>query len=234
MRIGFSTGFMHKEVSPVSIKALEICRSVSTEAIEINCIGGLDERGSRLLAIRPEELDGFSYISLHSPSKVRYDNDDPTRSLLAEIEYACQIMPIQIVVFHPDLIDCWEIFSEFKIPCAFENMDFRKKFGRTIPDLQQIFSRCDARFVLDLNHCYSVDPTMATAWELIRQFSDRLCEVHLSGFTTYHELLYETLQDEIMDTMPEMDVPIILESGCKSVADVKKEYDYVSNYLRNK
>lgn len=234
MNIGFSTGFLHKEISPTSIRALEICRTVSTEAIEINCIGGLHENGHSASLIGACDVSGFRQVSLHSPSKVRYGNDASTRDLLAEIQKMCLAIPVKVVVFHPDLVDCWEIFSEFDIPYAFENMDHRKTFGKSVSDLRYVFSRCDSGFVLDLNHCYSIDPTMATARELIERFGDRLCEIHLSGFAGYHELLCDTLQTGIMDAMPDLDVPIILESGCESVTDVRREYEYVSAYMRNR
>lgn len=234
MNIGFSTGFLHREIGPISSRALEICREVSAKAIEINCIGGIDEKGDELILIKPQALLGFEHVSIHSPSKVRYGDDNSTCQLLAAIEHVCREIPIHVVVFHPDLVDCWEVLSEFKIPYAFENMDHRKEFGKSILDLKAVFLHCDAKFVLDLNHCYSMNSSMVTARELIEHFGDRLCEVHLSGFTAYHELLCETLQTEIMDALPEKDVPIILEGDCKSVIDVQREYDYVTAYLRGK
>lgn len=234
MRIGFSTGFMYKTINPISKKALDICRSVSTEAIEINCIGGLSENGEMVTNINSQDLSDFDYVSLHAPSKIRYVDDRSTRRLLAEIKSVCRTMPVDVVVFHPDLVDCWEVFSEFDIPYGFENMDHRKKFGKSVVDLQHVFSCCDAKFILDLNHCYSIDPTMALAQGFFENFGDRLHEIHLSGFTTYHDLLYETLQDGIMDAIPKRDVPIILESGCKCMVDVQREYDYVSAYINKK
>lgn len=232
MRLGFSTGFMHKKINPCSKRALEICKAVSIGAIEINCIGGLEEGGDSVFNIDPMPLYGFQYVSLHAPSKVRFGLDLETRTLLSKIEEACRALPIEHAVFHPDLIDNWEVLREFDIPYAFENMDHRKHFGTEVEDMKKIFSIMQsAGFVLDLNHCYSIDSSMELAKIMVSEFGDRLCEVHLSGFVEYHEMLCETRQTQIIDALPGFRAPIILESPCNSIHDAKREYDYVFQNL---
>lgn len=234
-RLGFSTGFMHKKINPVSKQAIDICRSASLGAIEINCIGGLEDNGKSIFDINALLLCEFGHVSLHSPSKIRYGDDEPTRQVLAYMQDACRVIPIiKNIVFHPDLVDCWEVLDEFNIPYAFENMDNRKNFGMSVADMEKIFSmQGDADFVLDLNHCFSRDPSMAIAKDMLSEFCDRLCEIHLSGFDGHHALLCETKQEKIMEAMLSTEVPIILESSCNSLSDVKKEFDYVFQYLSN-
>lgn len=231
MQIGFSTGFMHKEINPISLKAIEVCKSVSLGAIEINCIGGLIEDSQSIFSLNPFVFNDFKHVSLHAPAKVRYGNNDLTYTLLKGIEIACKNLPINIVVFHPDLIDSWKLLVKFDIPYAFENMDYRKKFGTTVKDLKKVFGKINGGFVLDINHCFSIDPEMKAAKDFVKEFGHRLSEIHLSGFSKYHEPLFVTKQFQIMDVIKSLEVPVILEGTCSKVSDVKKEYDFVSEYL---
>lgn len=233
MLVGFSTGFMYKEINPVSMRALNVCKGVSQEAIELNCVKGLSDNGEVITNISSDDLKGFKYVSLHAPTvKIRYKNDTSTHKLLSKLSEICRVLPIKLVVFHPDVVDCWEIFSEYQIPYAFENLDIRKCFGQTVDEMETVFQRLDCKFVLDLNHCFTIDPTMQIAEKMIKKFGDRLSEIHLSGYTSYHDLLYKTRQIEIMNPLKGINVPIILESCCNNLTDLQKEYDFVSSYLR--
>ncbi|MEK6371430.1 MAG: TIM barrel protein [Acidobacteriota bacterium] len=62
-----------------------------------------------------------------------------------------------------------------------ENMDNRKTTGRTVAELRELFrSLPAATFCLDVGHAKQIDPTMATAILMLREFGDRLRQVHVS------------------------------------------------------
>ena len=73
---------------------------------------------------------------------------------------------------------------------------------------------------------------MELAREFIKEFGDRLAEIHLSGYIKYHELIYVTKQREILEAIPELNIPIILEGVCtREHHDRKREVNYVREYL---
>ena len=120
------------------------------------------------------------------------------------------------------------------MPIAIENSDWRKAFGKTVEDLERIFELTDFDFVLDVNHCFTNDRSMDLARVMIEKFSDRLREIHLSGFTKYHEPISVTRQYEILEAVLAGDVPIIIESVCEDEWQAREEYAFVRNYFLQK
>lgn len=231
--IGLTTGFAYKTINPISIDALNICKRVSSDTVELNCIGGTDKGELHLLKnIKPEDLADFEHISLHAPSsRIIYRNDSKTKIILDLIEETYHRLDIKYVVFHPDTISDYSIFDNYVFPAAIENLDKRKFFGKNVKDLKKVFQVFDCRFVLDINHCFSIDPTMRLAEDLISEFKNRLCGVHISGHKKYHDLLYETRQIEIMKAVAGLNVPMVIESRCAGEEEAKKEYEYINNYF---
>ncbi|MBV8545064.1 MAG: hypothetical protein JO088_10010 [Acidobacteria bacterium] len=53
--------------------------------------------------------------------------------------------------------------------------------GRTVPELQILFDTFpEATFCLDLGHARQIDPTMASAILMLREFGPRLRQLHVS------------------------------------------------------
>ncbi|MFH0892139.1 MAG: hypothetical protein V1867_05155 [Candidatus Falkowbacteria bacterium] len=233
--IGLTSGFAYETVPPVSPRALRLCRRVGCRAVEINCVGGKAE-AERLDDIGLSDVRAFDHVSIHAPCRnTRFADDQATRDLLCRIEKACARLQVDLVVFHPDLIDDWNVFSEFDIPAAIENLDNRKKSYRGVSDLKNAFDKLDCRFVLDINHCFANDPTLKLASEMIEAFRDRLAEIHVSGYQGYHELLYRTKQTKILDAIYNLDAPMIIESACPDPErDARKELNYIKKYFRKK
>ena len=113
-------------------------------------------------------------------------------------------------------------------------MDWKQERGKYVDSMQAIFEKIDAGMVLDLNHCYTNDPSMRLAKEMTDEFGTRISQIHLSGFETDHDLLFKTKQTEIMDAIVDKNLPIIIESICETVEDVKAEFKYVKKYLFKK
>lgn len=223
MLLGFSTGSLYKTHELISKEAFEAIRSLGCNAIELNCRNE-DEILKLLTTIKPNDLAGFEYVSLHAPNVVNVNT-------LELLQRAQEIFHFKAIVIHPDEVENWEIFSRFELPFAIENMDWRKERGKYVDSLQTVFEKMDSKMVLDVNHCFTNDPSMLLAKDMVAEFGSRISQVHLSGFETFHEPLFKTGQVEIMDAIPDKNLPIIIESGCETIEDAKKEFEYVKNYL---
>jgi hypothetical protein len=64
-------------------------------------------------------------------------------------------------------------------------MDKRKAIGRTVRELETVFTALPrARFCFDVGHARQVDPSMTESVLLLREFGERLAEVHISEVNT--------------------------------------------------
>jgi hypothetical protein len=223
MFLGFSTGSLHKVYENISKENFEVFRSLGCNAIEIYCLDDKDLE-KLILEIKPGDLGGFSYVSLHAPMITNIET-------LELLQKAHDIFHFNLVVIHPDEIESWNIFSKFTFPFAIENMDWKKEIGKYLESMQDIFSKIDAPMVFDVNHCYTNDPSLRLAHDMAEMFKDKIKEIHLSGFEKYHEPLFKTKQLEILQAIPDKNVPIIIESECETIEDVKKELDYIKKFL---
>lgn len=128
------------------------------------------------------DLSGFSYVSVHAPSKLREFSEKEVVDLLVTLPSAWPI------VVHPDIVhdfDCWARLGD---RLCLENMDVRKRTGQTAADLAVFFDQLpEAGFCFDVGHAHQVDPTMSIAAELLRSFSDRLLQLHVSDVGVYGE-----------------------------------------------
>lgn len=228
--IGMSSGVLYRNISSVSKQAIEIQKSVGCNAIEISCI-------------RKEELPGlmnldagdirshFGHVSLHAPADLRYRNDDETRRVLNLIKKGQEIFRFDLVIIHSESVEDWSVFDGLTIPVGIENADCRKDFGKTVEDMEKVLRGTNFGFVLDVNHCFSNDESMELASSLVNRFSDKLCEIHFSGFAGYHVPIYMTKQEEILRAVPDGNFPIIIESVCADEEEAQKEFNYVRNYF---
>lgn len=232
MLLGFTTGKLDKMSFPEKVRAFQEigCNTIEFSMLDTKRFEVLKENLPKL------NLTNFSVRSIHSPcftiengvkNHLVYKNDKATRDIFAGIEYLKNNHKIDLVVIHPDLVEDWSAFEEFDIPWAVENMDHRKSVGTTVEDLKKVFEKIDAKMVLDVNHCRTNDPTLKLAADMYAAFGGRIAEIHLSGFKEYHEPLYQTGQTEIIDSILDKNVPIILESTCETGEEYQREYRYV-------
>ena len=230
-RIGLSTGMYYKFFSSLAPGVIKRCRGISTGALEICCVGGVSDRGVHLDALDVASVSGFEFLSLHAPSsQISYDDNQASYDILDTLQRAWDRLPLNHIVFHPDTIKDWKIFDRYSFNPVIENMDNRKSYGTQVRHLLEIFDTIDCGFVLDLNHCYSHDRTMRLADDLLDKFSSRLYEVHVSGYTDYHNMLYQTKQEEIYRYLPQLDVPIIIESVCTATYQPMDEFAFVRDH----
>lgn len=230
MILGFSSGCLWKTHDRMAKETFDVFRKLGCNALEIMYYDV--ESVSRLAEISLDDLQGFEHISLHAPLLQEVPAQD-LEGVLRQIEAAQKRIGFVYVVIHPDKSIDWKTLSKFAISFAVENMDNRKEAYRNVFDLQELFAQFDVKMVLDLNHCFVNDSTMQLAKEFVEAFSDRIAGIHLSGFETFHDPLYKTQQQEILDAVFSKNIPIIIESGCETELDVEKEYLYVKNKLSN-
>ncbi len=183
--------------------------AVSTHAVE-------------LAAHRAEELTGlvrylrgrprlpFRHVSVHAPIKGAESAD-------AERVAALLALPLDVrtLIVHPDGVEDPAPYRALGRRVVFENMDDRKRGGRTADELAPLFAAVpEAGFCLDIAHAHTIDPTLRVAAELLDRFRGRLREVHLSSIrggshtelTPEDEALFAPLLSRCRD------VPWILEA----------------------
>src|SRR3989338_3793281 len=179
-------------------------------------------------------LSEFAVISVHAPVKdFRYDSSPYSHEFCGRVNRIIGKLKPHIVVVHPQLIDDVNVLASYDWPLGIENMDWRKTTGRFPTELNPWFKRFPkAKMVLDLNHVYTQDRTMALAKDLWDTFHDRIQHIHLSGFIDGqqpHVPFYKSSCDRILESLPTLALPMILEIGIAHTSenDVRREYDYV-------
>ena len=205
--VGFSTGAIALEDFQQALNQLE---AYDTRAIELSALR-LSELGPLLAALPNLDLSRYSYISLHLPSSFSADEE-------AELVGSFNEIPRDwALILHPDSIHDHRLWRSLASRVVLENMDRRKKIGRTAEELKTCFELLpDARLCFDIGHARQFDPSMAEAYMILTSFPDRLAQVHVSevdaqsrhGIITYAAGL---AFKEIAHLIPQK-TPLILES----------------------
>ena len=205
--IGFSTGALALGDFD---RALSLIADRHTKVIELSALR--EEELPRLMgAMDRLPIGAYDYVSVHAPSQIRTMKE----SVVADLLQPC-IDRGWSVVLHPDAIGdhgCWRDFG--RLLCI-ENMDKRKEAGRTAVELRRHFHELpNASMCLDLAHARQVDPTLGIAREIIREYRERIVQLHLSELDvrSHHEPLSMAAVwaiREIAHLLPSC--PVILES----------------------
>lgn len=229
--------------SKYSIKErIKILSSVETYAAELGYVVA-SRLAEELDAEDVAELKKFEYLSVHAPAVasdqdkinfIRYPSDEAEEALDKILKIAKAVKP-QTILFHPNLVDDFGWLNK-KIGnlLAFENMDAGKSFGKSVKDLEKIFTQApSARWVCDVNHIYTLDHSMRLAAAFHAAFQDRLCHYHLSGYGGFHDCLYISQEDVILEGIKNFSIPIIhegraLRNGKESLV---KENEYILSRL---
>jgi hypothetical protein len=169
------------------------------------------------------DLSKYEYVSVHAPSeRVKYKEPELVNILKV---FAEKTWPI---IVHPDIIENFSLWESLGSKLCIENMDKRKPCGRTVSDLIRIFNELpDAGFCLDVAHAKQVDPTMTECYLMIKEFKEKLVQLHLSDVTSEskHVRLNEqaiTAYQKILKYLPDS-LPIILESPILNGDDQKQK-----------
>jgi hypothetical protein len=171
-RIGFSTGALAKNDFR---RGLEMLRRHRIGVVELSAL-----RDSELVplidALDTLDLSFARYVSFHAPSRFDIHSEREAAQLLRAL------LPRRWpIILHPDAVDDpqnWRGFGEW---LCVENMNKRKPIGRTVTELEAVFSVFpDASLCFDIGHARQVDPTMGQATLILQRFGNRLKQVHMS------------------------------------------------------
>ena len=208
MTIGFSTGALARGDF---VQGLRLLDSKHVEAVELSALR--DTELPDILIKLPLYLETirkrYRYISFHAPTNFK-DEPGLIRQLALIVELGWNI------IVHPDTIGDRTLWRAFGSCVCLENMDSRKKTGRTAEELHDFFEEIpQAKLCFDIAHAREVDPTMTEATAILGEFGDRLAQVHLSevdgrgvhfAMSLSAEFAYEQFSAVISK------VPVILES----------------------
>jgi sugar phosphate isomerase/epimerase len=122
---------------------------------------------------------------------------------------------------HPDTIEDAAPYRLLGRKLVLENMDARKRGGRTAAELAPYFAALpQAGFCFDVAHVASVDPTLAEGERLLDRFGARLRHVHVSSLDEECHHVPLTAADEERFTRLLRrcrDVPWILEAPLREL-----------------
>ncbi|MES1158045.1 MAG: hypothetical protein ABUL67_02985, partial [Haliangium ochraceum] len=174
--LGFSTGAL---ALGDFRSALAMLVPYSVKAVELSALR--DKELMPLMAALPNlDLGRFDYVSVHVPSKFLSMSESDVATALD----ACPERRIPVVL-HPDAIrdaSCWRRFGSL---LCIENMDKRKKTGRTADELASFFDVFpEASLCFDVAHARQVDSTMSEGRNILRRFGSRLSQIHISELDT--------------------------------------------------
>lgn len=206
--IGFSSGALAKGDFARGVllqSGLADVTAVELSALRDGELRDLVENFERL------DLDGFQYVSVHAPSRL------VTLTEAQVVELLLRLPEEWPVILHPDTIEDPSVWARLGRRMCLENMDMRKRTGRTADELSAMFDLFPlAGFCFDLGHAHQVDSTMTEGAEMLRRFGGRLRQLHVSDVGTFGEhraIGYVLAQAyrRIARLVPD-DVPVIVES----------------------
>lgn len=172
--IGFSTGAIAKGDFRTALSQLAE-RQVS--AVELSALRE-HELPALVDALSGLDLSPFAYVSLHVPSSFCELSENRVVDLLGTVDRSIPL------IVHPDSIISADLWRPFGRQLCLENMDQRKRTGRTLEELEEWFGLLpEASFCFDVGHARQVDLTMTLAVRLLLRYSDRIRQVHMSEVT---------------------------------------------------
>jgi hypothetical protein len=208
--LGISTG-LFGELQSSWPRLVAEARAISTYAVELAALSSPELPGLiSFLNGRPPLP--FSYVSVHAPVKRKRLDVDVTSQLqtLGHLP-----LFVRSIVMHPDVLTDVRPYRSLGVRLVLENMDDRKRTGRTLGELAAMFDELpDAGFCFDIAHAHAVDPSMFVAHELLDAFRSRLRQVHVSSLRdARHVPLTRDDEDLFAPVLARCrDVPWILEA----------------------
>lgn len=215
MKLGFSVIFSKSNKEGFYIELLARMLKLGCKSVEINAFNFDFNSAERL----EKTLKEFDFLSIHANHK-----------LALSIKLGNKLRA-NIITVHPNLISQCHGEGE---RISFENMDWRKPYGKTISEMESVFRQVPgASFTCDLNHIFTNDPSMRLVEDFDRTFSN-ISHYHISGFKdekTPHAPLFMTRQDIILKSIHK-DKPVIIESyGGNDIINFETELNYINKII---
>jgi len=153
----------------------------------------------------------FRFISLHAPSKGRRPREADLVAMLLEV-----VRSVDAIVVHPDTIDDPQRYAPLGTALVLENMDARKRDGRSAAEMAPYFAALpQAGLCFDIAHAASIDEELDEGRRLLDRFGARLRHVHLSSLDAdcHHVPLTAADEERFAPLLRRCrDVPWILEA----------------------
>ena len=229
--IGFSTGSIALSNYKKAIEDLEnhldLINSIELSALRETELEPLINELDKL------KLSGYKYVSFHAPSGLKVLTEKRTIELLK--------IPADRnmnIILHPDIIEDYSLWKRFGERLLIENMDKRKPIGRTLEELDFIYSELpEACLCFDIAHSRQVDPTMYEAKMVLSKYGDKIKQIHISEVNSQSKhvrMSYETILafTKVADLIPSY-TPVIIESPVKE-DEISAEVDNVLRALKRK
>src|ERR1035437_9376973 len=118
IKLGFSTGCLYKVCE--AKEAISIIKNSGCKYIELGFTTPERFFGEQLDRINEKDLEGFEYISFHTPI-LNYGNNDDTKRFFERISNFNKIIKLNLVVFHPDIVEDFSVFKNLDFNIGFEN-----------------------------------------------------------------------------------------------------------------
>lgn len=225
--IGFSTGALALGDFDSALRYLQ---NKPINAVELSALR-VSELPPLLNAISTLNLGQFSYIAVHAPSSFTKSEEAQIVSLLTRFPENWNI------VLHPDAVHEAELWQRFGHRLLIENMDRRKRDGRSAEEISHWLLRLpQAQLCFDLAHAQQWDTTMTEAYLILKKFSKRTRQVHISQLDSasrHYPLSSSSVRafSEIAWLIPE-DAPFIIESRI-SPTEMEAEIEKVRMILNS-
>lgn len=208
--LGTSTGALVEQRGDWAALVEEAQRT-STFAVELAALSADELPGLvHFLSVAPPLP--FRFISLHAPSKGRRQRESQLVAMLLEVVHC-----VDAIVVHPDTIDDPERYAALGAALVLENMDARKRGGRSAAELAPYFAALpQAGLCFDIAHAASVDATLDEGRALLDRFGGRLRHVHVSSLDDdcHHVSLTAGDEERFAPLLRRCrDVPWILEAA---------------------
>jgi hypothetical protein len=227
MQLGFSTGAV---ALGEFRQGLDRLKPFHLPAVELSALR-VHELTPLLQAMDSLDLNGYSYVGMHAPGRFTPQQEPAIVDGIRQSSYR-----FAAIIVHPDALHDLQLWSTLGNRICFENMDKRKKVGRTADELSTWFSRFpEASLCVDLGHAWQVDRTMTEARQILIRFQDRIRQIHVSEVNTQSQhipLSFSTVTAfrKVLDLIPE--VPWILEAVIPPER-IEDEIRYVRESFQN-
>ena len=231
-KIGFSTGALAKgDIA----HGIEMARELGLAIIELSALR-LREMDTLVNVVAAQDFADFEYVALHAPASFDPSDEKAVVDTFAALAHSNR-WP---VIVHPDTISNFELWRPFESLLYVENMDKRKPRGRTVEELEDIFTYVpNAQMCFDIAHAKQVDSSMTEAFRILRNFRDRIRHLHISevGSDSRHRQVSDgafRAYNEVASSIP-CDLPAVLESVVSEseapLADASSELKRVTEFL---
>ena len=223
--IGYNTGALCKGDWQL---ALDLLKDKPFSVIEIGLLKGHDffrfvEEESHAI-----DLSMYDHISIHAP-KLKEVGIRTEKDLVR----CLKLLPGEWnITHHPDSIKDFSLWEEFGCRLRLENMDARKRTGKTVEELRGIFKKLpDACMCFDIAHAEHIDGTMELGREMCIEFADKIKQIHLSRCLANSK--HTTINTEILRSFSKVAAyfpygcPIVLE--CNPLTSISHEIEFMQN-----